>query len=371
MQRMRFRNWLLSFCLAAVSSGLVFAQEFYLKDGDRVVFYGDSITDQRLYTTFTETYVLTRFPTRDISFVHSGWGGDRVTGGGGGPIDLRLRRDVFAYKPTVVTIMLGMNDGSYKAFDQGVYDKFVNGYADIVKSLRAEIPALRITAIRPSPFDEVTRSAMKGGGYNPVLIKFGDFLQDLATKEKLDVADLNGPVVRVLEKAKAEDNEIAQKIIPDRVHPGASGHLIMAGGLLRAWNAPSLVSSVEIDAAARKLVSSKFTTVSDLVSTDGLAWTQLDAALPMPIDMKDPVIALAVRSSDFVHSFNQQPLKIGGLADGQWTLRIDGEPVGTFTNRQFAEGINLATLATPMLRQATAGPRSDSETQQRSLHALA
>jgi hypothetical protein len=31
--------------------------QFQLKEGDRVVFYGDSITDQRLYTTFTETYV--------------------------------------------------------------------------------------------------------------------------------------------------------------------------------------------------------------------------------------------------------------------------------------------------------------------------
>jgi lysophospholipase L1-like esterase len=85
---------------------------FYLHDGDRVVFYGDSITDQRLYTTFVETYVITRFPQLKVAFVHSGVGGDRVTGGGGGPIDLRLPRDVVAYKPTVMTIMLGMNDGS-------------------------------------------------------------------------------------------------------------------------------------------------------------------------------------------------------------------------------------------------------------------
>src|SRR5438067_456424 len=99
--------------------GGVFAQgSFYLHDGDRVVFYGDSITDQRLYTVFTETYVLTRFPKKNIAFVHSGWGGDRVTGGGGGPIDLRLKRDVVAYRPTVMTIMLGMNDGSYRAYDQ-------------------------------------------------------------------------------------------------------------------------------------------------------------------------------------------------------------------------------------------------------------
>src|SRR3954468_22824586 len=96
--------------LTAVSAAARADEPFYLKDGDRVVFYGDSITDQRLYTTFVETYVVTRFPRMDVSFVHSGWGGDRVTGGGGGSIDARLKRDVFAYKPTVMTVMLGMND---------------------------------------------------------------------------------------------------------------------------------------------------------------------------------------------------------------------------------------------------------------------
>ena len=38
------------------------ATDFALKDGDRVVFYGDSITEQRLYTTYVEHYVLTHYP---------------------------------------------------------------------------------------------------------------------------------------------------------------------------------------------------------------------------------------------------------------------------------------------------------------------
>src|SRR3954465_15765309 len=122
-------------CLQAAQNG-----GFYLKDGDRVVFYGDSITDQRLYTTFVETYAVTRFPTMTVTFVHSGWGGDRVTGGGGGPIDTRLERDVFAYKPTVMTIMLGMNDASYQAFDEAIFQAYATGYERILEEVKEKIP---------------------------------------------------------------------------------------------------------------------------------------------------------------------------------------------------------------------------------------
>src|SRR5512132_563562 len=141
-------------CLAAAA----WAQSpFYLKTGDTVVFYGDSITDKRLYTTFTESYVLTRFPQLRVNFVHSGWGGDRVGGGGGGPIDVRLQRDVFPYKPTVMTIMLGMNDGRYRAFDPAIFTDYAQGYQHIVESVKSNLPGIRITAIRPSPYDDVTR----------------------------------------------------------------------------------------------------------------------------------------------------------------------------------------------------------------------
>src|SRR5881628_820473 len=170
---MKFASLVRTLCLVAFAALQVRAESFALKEGDRVVFYGDSITDQRLYTTFTETYVLTRFPKLDVSFVHSGWGGDRVTGGGGGPIDLRLRRDVFAYKPTVLTIMLGMNDGSYRAFDEAIFQTYATGSKRILDQVKAERPGIRITVIRPSPFDDVTQPPTFEGGYNAVLVKYG------------------------------------------------------------------------------------------------------------------------------------------------------------------------------------------------------
>ena len=338
-------------CLLALTAA-AHASGFALKDGDRVVFYGDSITDQRLYTTFTETYVVTRFPKLDVSFVHSGWGGDRVTGGGGGSIDTRLRRDVFAYKPTVMTIMLGMNDGSYKAFDEKIFDTYAKGYQRIIDSVKKELPGIRITVIQPSPYDDVTQPAKFEGGYNAVLLRYSEFVKELAQKEKLGVADLNVPVVAALEKAKATDAEQAKKIIPDRVHPGASGHLLMAAELLKSWQAPALVSGVEIDAKAKKVIVAKGTRVSDLKTSDAISWTQLDEALPMPVDLKDPVMALAVESSDFVQTLNQQTLKVTGLGAASYGLKIDDDEVGSFTSEQLGQGINLAILPTPMVKQA-------------------
>jgi lysophospholipase L1-like esterase len=341
------RKLALSLLLLATAA---FAQSnFYLKDGDRVVFYGDSITDQRLYTTFVESYVVTRFPGMKTSFVHSGWGGDRVTGGGGGPIDLRLQRDVFAYRPTVVTIMLGMNDGRVRAFDDALFQTYANGFKHIVESLTAALPGVRITGIRPSPYDDVTRAPSFPGGYNQVLVRYGDFVEQYAKEKHFEVADLNSSVVAALEKAKALDPELAPNLIKDRVHPGAAGHLLMAEALLKAWKAPAVVSAVEIDAAGKRVAASEQTRVSGL---NGLAWEQTDAALPMPLDLSDAATKLALRASDFADALDRQTLRVTGLTAPRYRLRIDGEEVAEFTKDQLAAGVNLAILPTPMLKQA-------------------
>ena len=332
---------------AAITQGT-----FPLKDGDRVVFYGDSITDQRLYTTFVETFVVTRFPRLKVWFVHSGVGGDRVTGGWAGPIDLRLRRDVIAYKPTVMTIMLGMNDASYRGWDDAIFKTYSTGYQHIIDTMKQAVPGIRITVIQPSPYDDATRPPNIADGYNAVLIRYGQFVKELGEREHLVVADLNSPVVTMLEKAKAADPELAKKIIEDRIHPGPGGQLIMAEALLRAWNAPATVAAVEIDAAAKRVARADNAKVTDLQAGSSLTWTETDSALPMPVDLNDDVLALSVRCSDFIEALDQEPLKITGLAAERYVLKIEGEKVGDFTKERLQEGINLATLNTPMAKQA-------------------
>ena len=326
---------------------------FYLHDGDVVVFYGDSITEQRQYSSMVEAFVVTRFPTLKVSYINSGVGGDTVKGGGAGPIDTRIQRDILAYKPTVVTIMLGMNDGGRRAYDEGLFQTFSQGYLYILDQVSKAIPGTRFTLLEESPFDEITRPPEFPGGYNATMLRYGEFVKKTAEDRKEAFADFNHSVNAMLTKANAMDSKVAQQMLPDRVHPNPGGHLIMAETLLKAWNAPGLVSQVEIDAKNNKVVTANQTTVSELQTAGTISWQQLDNRLPFPMDPNDPgTLALALKCSDFVDALDQETLKVTGLGKESYRLKIDGTDLGNFTSAQLDAGVNLATLHTPMFMQA-------------------
>jgi lysophospholipase L1-like esterase len=139
---------------------------------------------------------------------------------------------VLAYKPTVMTVMLGMNDGDYKPFDDATFQVFCDRYEHIVKFMKDAILGLRLTVIDPSPYDDVTRAPLFPGGYNEVLLKYGENLRSFAERNNLDFA--NTRLVKALESVNAKDPAMELTILPDRVHPGASGYLLLAASLPEA-----------------------------------------------------------------------------------------------------------------------------------------
>src|SRR6266700_4576333 len=74
--KLTFNKLLIALLLALSIEGGALAGNFLIHDGDRVVFLGDSITEQRLYTTYIEAYALTRHPDWKLVFRNVGWGGD-------------------------------------------------------------------------------------------------------------------------------------------------------------------------------------------------------------------------------------------------------------------------------------------------------
>jgi hypothetical protein len=131
----------------------------------------------------------------------------------------------------------------------------------------------------------------------------------------------------------------------------------MAEALLRAWGAPAVVSAVDIDASTGIVTKSENTTIDSVTfkqtqAPASLEWIENDQALPMPVEMDDETIGLALRHSDFMQALNRETLKVTGLAVGRYSLQIDGEAIGAFDAGELTDGIELSAMKTPMSRQA-------------------
>jgi hypothetical protein len=127
----------------------------------------------------------------------------------------------------------------------------------------------------------------------------------------------------------------------DAVHPGPPGQLMMAAALLKALGADGAVSSVTLDAAG-KVAESKGCKV-DAVSADGvkLVFDRLDERLPFPI----PDDARAIVAFDpTVLELSQYLLKVTGLKDGNYALKINGVPAATVAAKELDAGVNLTAL---------------------------
>ncbi len=313
--------------------------DFALKDGDRVVFYGDSITEQRLYTTYVEHYVLTHYPKRRVTFINTGWGGDKVTSNDCEPCAgvgglARIKHDVIDYHPTVVTLLFGMNDGQYKDFDPAIMKVYEDGLSAIIRELKSKTSA-RIYVMTPTVYDGTRHTPWSHTDrYNDVLDRYSEVATQIARREELPVIDLHTATAEALAQAKKQDPDYT--FLPDGVHPAEDGQLLMAAEILHAWGAHA--SPTELSREANFGASK---TVSLMVS----------APLPWPSPLPSERMR-GVRSE--IMDLGRVSLRIPGLPEGSYSLSVDGGNATTYTSDQLRDGIDLGGLSDSAAKESSA-----------------
>jgi hypothetical protein len=250
--------------------------------------------------------------------------------------------------------MLGMNDGYYRPPNTAVQKTYQDGYRSMVDTILNGAPGAKLTLIGPSPYDDITHPTMH---YNEVMQAYSEFDRKEADRTHQSFVDFNAPVIDVLQKVKAAHPDLASRLIPDRVHPGEGVHWVMAAAILKAWHAPSLVSSVTVDAHAAKITDVQNASVTDVKrekKADELQWTTIENALPLPLPLgaTDPLSDAAFEAGGIEAALDQEMLIVTGVAPGSYALTIDDQPVASFTGETLSHGVNLARMATPMLRQS-------------------
>lgn len=343
------------------------AGDFLIRDGDRVVFLGDSITEQRLYTTYIEAYALSRHPQWQLSFRNVGWGGDTAWLRQRAHPDEKqlfaaaddaqqkmvedsvgkgLARDVLPLKPTFITIKFGMNDHSYQKFREDIFKAYVRSQTQLAKVLQDH--SARVAFLTPQPIED-KRPDPDQDVRNQSLRKFSDGLKEVAQKQNASFVDQFDPYMAIMMHERAADPK-AFIGGGDAVHPGPAGHTMMAWIILKGLGATALVSHAEIDSKAGKVNAAQNCRVENLKTGDGtLSFDRTDDALPMPID---PRAHGALSLAPIIAELNQYDLQITGLAPGSYRLSIDGENLDKVSAEELSKGLSLATQAGPITEQA-------------------
>ncbi|HTU17917.1 MAG TPA: SGNH/GDSL hydrolase family protein [Gemmataceae bacterium] len=321
---------LLSVVVSAPLTAADDAKSFFFHKGDRIVFLGDSITEQYQYSTDIELYLTTRFPGGDKTFLNAGIGGDTATGGAN-----RFTQHVLAEKPTALTIDFGMNDGGYGAFNPGAAKNYINKTEQMLQA--AKQAGVRVALISPNAVEVRARPQLKT--YLETQQKFYAPLKALAEKYKVPFVDQYAVTRKVLDKIAADEANVHP--FPDGVHTNGPGGLLMAHTILVGLNAPAVVSDVVIDAADKKAKSTDCTIEELRISTGTISFQRKDKALPMPIQPDwRPMLPYVNDLKDL----NYYGLKVTGLNGGKYALSIDGKKVGEYAADELSKGVNLGNL---------------------------
>ena len=322
-----------------------------LQDGDTFVFLGDSITHQRLYTQYVETFFYQRFPERRINFHNAGVGGARAW-----DALARVSRDVLQYKPRYVSVLLGMNDGSYQPFNADVFATYSKDMTELVGRLRdgGAIPIL----MSPTMFDSRAarlnprrkRDPAMLAEYNSVLAYYGRWLQEQAVESGFSYVDMFGLLNDLTVEAREKDP--AFTLIRDAIHPDPPGQVVMAFAMIDDLGLRKGLSSIRIQPSAKGMkASASGGKVESLKVADGTVefnWTA--NALPWVLPEEAQV---GVDMLHLGHKATSEAISVNGLPSGKYELLIDDVAVGTYTDVALARRVELQGNAkTPQYQQA-------------------
>ncbi len=310
---------------------------YALRDGDCVVFLGDSITAARGYTKIVEHYTIMRHPERKVRFVNAGQGGDTASGA-----VARLERDVFSMGATVVTVAFGVNDIGWgmKANAENK-QRYLDGIGAIVercqaRKVRVFICSAAITAEAPDKAES---------GFLQKMTDEGMALAKSLGAEAIDLQRGMREVQRRIVEAKAKETDpkkLTRLHVDDGVHLNDLGQLAMAYAMLKGLGAPAEVSSASIDAVTGSVLASDGCKISRVSRTsNSLNFVRLDQGLPLNLGI---LSGLQYRWVPIPEGINRYMMAVTNLAPGDYEIRAEGRFLGRASASKLARGLNISSM---------------------------
>jgi hypothetical protein len=140
-------------------------------------------------------------------------------------------------------------------------------------------------------------------------------------------------------------------MINDGVHPEATGQLVMALAVLDDMVVRSSVGSILVqERRGTMAATARNGTISEFNAGESIRFTHLANALPWVLP---PFVAEGAALTNAAHRQSSERLTARHLKPGKYEVKIDGQPVGQWTDTQLAAGVALESNdKTPQYQQA-------------------
>lgn len=201
----------------------------FLRNGDRIVFFGDSITQLGVkpngYVTLIQDSLHQKHNELRVEVMGAGVSGNKVT-----DLQKRLQRDVLDRKPTVVVIYIGINDVWHYTLPnlKGTSkEEFASVVKEIISAVHRE--GARVILCTPSVIGE------RNDGTNPqdaMLEEYSEISRRVAKETGVALCDLRALFTEHL-RANNPKNEEKGILTYDKVHLNDEGNRFVAKQLLK------------------------------------------------------------------------------------------------------------------------------------------
>lgn len=211
----------------------------------KVLFLGDSITDNNVYPSIIEACI--RYKKIDgYEFYNVGLSSENVCGltEDGHPfvprpnINERIERVLDTIKPNVIFILYGINDGIYRPFSEERFVAFREGYNKLLDVVRSRVQ--EVIACTTTYFDmlscksKMTEKDINGTiykYYDEVMKKYSEYIKtELAVKSD-KIIDMHGGMSAFIE----EKRKVVKYDSGDGIHPNFEVSFAMADIILRGY----------------------------------------------------------------------------------------------------------------------------------------
>jgi len=200
-----------------------------LKDGDRIVFLGDSITQggagPKGYVTMVRKALEKKHPEWKLEVIGAGISGNKVP-----DLQRRVERDVISKNPTLVVIYIGINDVWHgeKNPERGTMPAaFESGLKEVIGKCTAA--GAQVVLCTPSVIGEKKAGA---NSLDAKLDQYSDLSRKLAGELKLGLCDLRKAFLDHIQTHNPEDQERGI-LTNDRVHLNEAGNAFVAEEILK------------------------------------------------------------------------------------------------------------------------------------------